>query len=84
MGDYDAQRNVAFCLINGCDGAVIPDRSSACAWRAVILATNSASATDVDANNIELECGQALSPVQRELAITKSREIARKIELMQQ
>lgn len=79
-GDYQGQRNVAFCLISGCDGAVIPDRSTGCAWRAVILATNAASATDLDAQNIEHECGAALSPVQRELAMTKSEEIVRQIE----
>lgn len=39
-GDYPAQRNVAFCLYDGCDGAVIVDRTEACAWRMVIQGTD--------------------------------------------
>lgn len=35
-GDYAAQRNVAFCLTSGCDGAILVDRVEGCAWRMVI------------------------------------------------
>jgi hypothetical protein len=34
-GDYGAQRNVAYCLITGRDGAVRTDRITGCAWRAI-------------------------------------------------
>ncbi len=79
QGDYKAQRNVAFCLITGCDGAVLIDKSAGCAWRAVILEMNSGAASDGDASNMETECGD-LTPVQRRLAITKAEKIAAKIE----
>lgn len=81
QGDYQAQRNVAFCLISGCDGAVQIDKSSGCAWRSVILALNSQSATDLDAANIETECGD-LTPTQRQLAISKAQKIAAKVEAL--
>lgn len=38
-GDYSAQRNIAFCLINGCDGAVTKDPVESCAWRMIIQGT---------------------------------------------
>jgi hypothetical protein len=40
QGDYPAQRNVAFCLSTGCDGAVVTDATEGCAWRMVIQGTN--------------------------------------------
>lgn len=36
-GQYQAMRNIAFCLIDGCDGAVKPDRAGGCGWRRAIL-----------------------------------------------
>jgi len=39
-GDYTSQRNVAFCLRLGCDGAVKVDRVAACAWRIVIIGSD--------------------------------------------
>lgn len=78
QGDYDAQRNVAFCLITGCDGAVLIDKSTGCAWRSVILELNSDSARDLDAASIEAECGD-LSPVQLDLATRKAKAIAAKV-----
>lgn len=41
-GDYGAQRNVAYCLLRGCDGAVAVDGVAACAWRTVIIASDAA------------------------------------------
>ena len=38
-GDYQGQRNVAFCLATGCQGAVEQRPVLACAWRKVILAS---------------------------------------------
>lgn len=78
QGNYGAQRNVAFCLITGCEGAVLVDKSAGCAWRAVILELNSDAAGDGDAANMETQCAD-LSPVQRQLAITKAEKIAAKV-----
>lgn len=78
QGDYGAQRNVAFCLITGCEGAVLIDKSAGCAWRAVILELNSDAAGDGDAANMETQCAD-LSPAQRQLAITKAEKIAAKV-----
>lgn len=39
--DYQGQRNVSYCLVSGCDGAVAPDRTLGCAWRLVILSSGS-------------------------------------------
>lgn len=36
-GQYQAMRNVAFCMWDGCDGAVRRDRKGACAWRRAIM-----------------------------------------------
>lgn len=79
LGDYGAQRNVAYCLITGCEGAVQIDKSAGCAWRAVILEMNSDEAGDGDAANMETECAD-LSPVQRQLAISKAEKIAAKVQ----
>ena len=39
-GDYTSQRNVAFCLRFGCDGAVKVNKVAACAWRIVIVGSD--------------------------------------------
>lgn len=55
-GDYDAQRNVAFCFMTGCDGAVTQDRPRGCAWRAVIIASGSPKVTSGDRSNFDNSC----------------------------
>ncbi|WP_374406550.1 hypothetical protein [Pelagerythrobacter sp.] len=82
-GDYQGQRNVAFCLSNGCEGAVAVDQTTGCAWRSVILETQVAEADDTDAANIEVEC-QDLSPVQVRLATKKAEQIVEAIENFRQ
>jgi hypothetical protein len=37
QGRYQAMRNIAFCLIDGCEGAVRRDRAGGCAWRRAII-----------------------------------------------
>ncbi|MGL4728150.1 MAG: hypothetical protein ACRCWO_05300 [Bosea sp. (in: a-proteobacteria)] len=37
QGDYQAMRNVAWCLIDGCEGSVRRDRAGGCAWRRAIM-----------------------------------------------
>lgn len=69
-GDYDAQQNVAYCLSNGCDGAVQLDTSAGCAWRDVIIKSNSDSATSLDADKQDAACSK-LTDTQRSLALQK-------------
>lgn len=54
-GDYQGQRNVAYCLSTGCDGAVAVDRSAGCAWRMVILGSG-AAVDSTDIMNYRFEC----------------------------
>jgi hypothetical protein len=54
-GDYQAQRNVAYCLSNGCDGAIVIDKTAGCAWRMVILASD-AVVDQTDVMNYTAEC----------------------------
>ena len=73
-GDYEWQRNVAYCLQTGCDGAVMTDSTEACAWRAAIIELHPRDATELDADMLQHACGD-LSPTRRELAIRKGEEI---------
>lgn len=45
-GDYMAQRQISFCLMSGCSGAVTVDNVSACAWQTVISANKRRDVTD--------------------------------------
>lgn len=57
-GDYQGQRNVAFCLETGCHGAVRPNPTLACAWRTVILLSGSPRVDGTDRSNHRLACGR--------------------------
>lgn len=61
QGDYQAQRNVSFCLATGCDGAVIQNRAHGCAWRVVILASGSAKVDSTDVGFFDAYCRGRLS-----------------------
>jgi hypothetical protein len=37
QGNYQAMRNVAWCMVDGCEGAVRRDRAGGCAWRRAIM-----------------------------------------------
>lgn len=54
-GDYTSQRNVAFCLRLGCDGAVKVNKVAACAWRIVILGSDAPWARG-DLMNYRADC----------------------------
>jgi hypothetical protein len=54
-GDYTSQRNVAFCLRFGCDGAVKVNKVAACAWRIVILGSDAPWARG-DLMNYKADC----------------------------
>jgi hypothetical protein len=54
-GDYASQRNVAFCLRFGCDGAVKVNMVAACAWRIVIIGSDAPWARG-DLMNYKADC----------------------------
>lgn len=56
-GDYQAQRNVAYCLSDGCKGSVAVNRQLGCAWRLVIAESGHLTADDTDLANIRTYCG---------------------------
>ena len=73
-GDYQAQRNVAFCRSTGCDGAVQLNKIEGCAWRMVIARTQTAKSDDTDASNLRNECGK-LDQTAQDMAKGKVAEI---------
>ncbi|MCW2362430.1 MULTISPECIES: hypothetical protein [Sphingobium] len=77
-GDYQAQRNVAFCLSTGCDGATEVNKMAACAWRMTILASAHSEAGDTDNDNLVNDC-RDLSPVARAAAEIRADEIMKRI-----
>lgn len=76
-GDYAAQRNVAYCLSNGCDG-LRPDSVHGCAWRLVIIDAADPRMGDTDAGNADVECGR-LSESGRKAAAAQAARIAETI-----
>lgn len=57
-GDYQAQRNIAYCLSTGCDGATVVDVEAGCAWRIIIMAAADPAMDATDARNYDEECGR--------------------------
>lgn len=57
-GDYGGIRNVSYCLQTGCDGAMVPNRVTGCAWR--LLALAHPRADDSDRTNWRLLCADRL------------------------
>lgn len=70
-GDYQAQRNIAFCLFTGCQGAVIVDKALSCAWRTVILAAASSEVDATDTSNLQA-CKNDLTPTENAAAISRA------------
>ena len=70
-GDYQGQRNIAFCLSTGCDGAVRPRPLTACAWRLVIVSTGSKHVDQGDTANLKNDCGK-LDETDRRAAAAQS------------
>ena len=54
--DYQGQRNVSFCLADGCDGAVQVNKPLGCAWRLVILASGSPKVDSTDTGFFDSRC----------------------------
>lgn len=73
-GDLDAQRNVAFCLSDGCDGAVIIDDVAACSWQTVLASADPLLTTSIDAANLDNFCS-SLTPTERILSEQKTQAL---------
>lgn len=59
--DYQGQRNVSFCLADGCDGAVRKNLALGCAWRIVIIASGSSRVDSTDTGFFDAYCRNRLS-----------------------
>jgi hypothetical protein len=77
-GDYQAQRNAAYCLFTGCDGAIRQNQILGCAWRIVIIASGSPKVDGSDTANLKYNCGQ-LSEVEFIAAKSQASRIIAKI-----
>ncbi|ABE64051.1 conserved hypothetical protein [Nitrobacter hamburgensis X14] len=77
-GDYQGQRNVAFCLSTGCDGAVTMRPLAGCAWRLLIVATGSKDVDQSDTLNMKRDCGK-LDDIDRQAAAAQSARLIAKI-----
>ncbi|MBD9390156.1 hypothetical protein IB237_23425 [Agrobacterium sp. AGB01] len=71
-GSYEAQRNIAFCLSTGCDGAVTVNPVDACAWRMVIQASP-AKRQDTELQSYRQDC--KLSNIDRRKALALAEEM---------
>lgn len=77
-GNYQAQRNVAFCYATSCDGAIMPDLVTACAWRIVIMASP-ADITSGDVANYRNDCLEKVSGTMRSDARLMAERLFKKI-----
>lgn len=77
-GDYQAQRNVAFCLSDGCDGMLIPNRSLGCAWRIIIIGSGSPKVDSTDTGNLKVYCSR-LDAAERSAAQAQAAAIFRAV-----
>lgn len=57
-GDYQGQRNVAYCLAEVCMDAVPINKVLACAWRQVIQMSGDIQVGQGDLKNLELNCSR--------------------------
>lgn len=77
--DYQGQRNVSFCLYDGCDGAVRINRTLGCAWRLVILNAGSPKADNTDVSFFDARCRSRLTGTEQSLMNAQGREIFRRV-----
>ncbi|MER2604763.1 MAG: hypothetical protein ABTQ29_02945 [Siculibacillus sp.] len=78
-GDYQSQRNMAWCYVDGCYGVEEIDDVKACAWRKVILASSHPKVDGTDRDNVATDCDAALSPPDLADATQRARELFAKI-----
>lgn len=78
QGDYQGQRNVAFCRSTGCEGSVATNKVEACAWRSVILVAHVGETDDTDTRNLKSDCG-GLDDAEATIATGTAKQIYEKI-----
>lgn len=78
-GDYQSQRNVAWCHLDGCNGVTDIDDVKACTWRFVIAAAKHPKSDASDVENLETDCRSALAPQDLDYARRTAGELFRKI-----
>lgn len=78
-GEYQYQRNIAWCYTDGCYGVEPIDDVKACAWRLVILAAKHPKADASDAENVEFDCKKTLTPDDQRTARAWANTLFRKI-----
>lgn len=77
--DYQGQRNVSFCLVDGCDGAVQVNRPLGCAWRLVIINSGSPQADTTDTGFFGAYCRSRLSGQENDLMYAQARQIFQRV-----
>ncbi|TBW39041.1 hypothetical protein EYW49_07885 [Siculibacillus lacustris] len=78
-GDYQSQRNIAWCRFDGCDGVEPIDDAAACVWRLVIAAARDPRSDASDRENVEFYCRKALTPPDLADARTRAAALFRRI-----
>lgn len=78
QGDYQGQRNAAFCRSNSCEGAVQINPVEGCAWRIVILQAHVDESDQTDTANLNIDCGK-LDGTARAAAMQKAESIHQRI-----
>ncbi len=80
-GDYQGQRNVAYCLSTGCSyEGFRKNPVLGCAWRVVIINSGHLDADQLDANSLKLFCGpEFLDDVGRTMADAQARTLLGKL-----
>lgn len=77
--DYQAQRNVAYWLTGGNNGAPPLNPVLGCAWRLVILKSGSPSVDASDVSNKQLYCDKRLNADSRKAAEAQAEKLLKQI-----
>ncbi len=78
-GDYQAQRNIAYWLTGGNNGAPPLNPILGCAWRLVILKSGSTSVDSGDISNKQLYCDKRLDLESRKAAEAQAGKLLKQI-----
>lgn len=78
-GDYQAQRNIAYWLTGGNNGAPPLNPILGCAWRLVILKSGSSSVDSSDVSNKQLYCDKRLDLDSRKAAEAQAAKLLKQI-----
>lgn len=74
-GDYQAARNMAYCLGDSCGGAVTTNPIQACAWRIVVLVSGDPEVDQSDTRNMDRACDR-LEQAERVAAEASAKRIS--------